>query len=115
MVAERLLRDRLGKVGQGFPVAEMKKLRYEEIRKTLILDYRTRGFGMLDEDEAGNPYVWGFEHLDPFFKNRLVRMITTDLLYQFIDKRQGGRGEERDYKPESEPVAKDDQPGAERG
>jgi len=88
MVAERLLRDRLGKVEQGLPVAEMKKLKYEDIRKTLIMDYRARGVKMLEEDKGGDPYVWGFEHLDPFFKNRLVRTITTDLLYQFVEKRQ---------------------------
>jgi integrase len=88
MVAERLLRDRLTKVEQGLPVAEMKKLKYEDIRKTLIMDYRTRGIKMLEEDADGSPYVWGFEHLDPFFKNHLVRTITTDLLYQFIEKRQ---------------------------
>src|SRR5208283_5570329 len=88
MVAENILRDRLGKVEQGLPVAEMKKLKYEEIRKTLILDYRTRGVKMLEEDKEGNPYVWGFEHLDSFFKNRAVRTITTNLLYEFIDKRQ---------------------------
>jgi integrase len=88
MVAERLLRDRLGKVEQGLPVAEMKKLKYEDIRKTLIMDYRARGVKMLEEDADGSPYVWGFEHLDPFFKNRLVRTITTDLLYQFVEKRQ---------------------------
>ena len=51
MVAENLLRDRLGKVEQGLPVAEMKKLKYEEIRKTLIQDYRTRGVKMLEEDK----------------------------------------------------------------
>ena len=88
MVAERLLRDRLAKVEQGLPVAEMKRLKYEDIRKTLIMDYRTRGVKMLEEDKDGNPYVWGFEHLDPFFKNCLVRTITTDLLYHFVEKRQ---------------------------
>ena len=88
MVAENLLRDRLGKVGQGLPVAELKKLKYEDIRKTLILDYRTRGVKMLEEDKDGNPYVWGFEHLDSFFKNRPVRTITTDQLYKFIERRQ---------------------------
>jgi hypothetical protein len=88
MVAENLLRDRLGKVEQGLPVAEMKKLKYEDIRKTLIMDYWTRGVKMLEEDKDGNPYVWGFEHLDSFFKNRPVRTITTDLLYKFIERRQ---------------------------
>lgn len=43
---------------------------------------------MLEKDEDGNPYVWGFEHLNAFFKNRPVRTITTDLLYKFIEKRQ---------------------------
>jgi hypothetical protein len=88
MVAESLLRDRLGKVEQGLPVAEMKKLKYEEIRETLIRDYRTRGVKMLEDDKEGNPYVWGFEHLDSFFRNRAVRTITTNLLYEFIEKRQ---------------------------
>jgi len=89
MVAESLLRDRPGKVEQGLPVAEMKKLKYEDIRKPLIMDYRARCVKMLEEeDKGGNPYVWDFEHLDPFFKNRLVRTITTDLLYQFVEKRQ---------------------------
>jgi integrase len=88
MVAENLLRDRLGKVERGLPVAEMKKLKYEDIRKILILDYRTRGVKMLETDEDSNPYVWGFEHLNSFFKNRPVRTITTKLLYEFIEKRQ---------------------------
>lgn len=66
----------------------MKKLKYEEIRKTLVLDYRTRGVKMLEEDKKGSPYVWGFEHLDSFFKNRAFRTITTNLLYEFIEKRQ---------------------------
>src|ERR1700730_11575507 len=88
MVAENLLRDRLGKVERGLPVAEMKKVKYEDIRKILILDYRTRGVKMLETDEDGNPYVWGFEHLNSFFKNRPVRTITTKLLYEFIEKRQ---------------------------
>lgn len=88
MVAENLLRDRLSKVEQGLPAAEMKKLKYEDIRESLVLDYRTRGVKMLEKEEDGSPYVWGFEHLDPFFKNRLVRTITTSLLYRFIEKRQ---------------------------
>jgi hypothetical protein len=66
----------------------MKKLKYEDIRETLVLDYRTRGVKMLEEDENGNPYVWGFEHLNSFFKNRSVIEITTDLLYKFIERRQ---------------------------
>jgi len=88
MVAESLLRDRLNKLERGLPVAQMKKLKYEDIRETLVLDYRTRGVKMLEEDENGNPYVWGFEHLNSFFKNRSVMEIITDLLYKFIERRQ---------------------------
>lgn len=32
------LRDRLSKVEQGLPAAEMKKLKYEDTRESLILD-----------------------------------------------------------------------------
>jgi len=87
-VAENLLRDRLGKVQRGLAVGEMTKLTYEDIRRLLIVDYRIRRVKMLEQDEDGGPYVWGFEHLDPFFKNRLVTTITTDLLYKFIEKRE---------------------------
>jgi integrase len=87
-VAENLLRDRLGHVERGLAAGEMKKLKYEEIRALLILDYRTRSIKMLEQDKDGSPYVWGFEYLDPFFKNRLVATITTDFLYKFIEKRQ---------------------------
>ncbi len=87
-VAENLLRDRLGHVERGLAAGEMKKLKYEDIRALLILDYRTRSVKMLERDKDGSPYVWGFEHLDPFFKNRLVTTITTDFLYKFIEKRQ---------------------------
>jgi hypothetical protein len=52
------------------------------------LDYRTRGVKTLERDKEGNPYICSFEHLDPFFKKRAVRTITTNLLYEFIEKRQ---------------------------
>jgi len=87
-VAENLLRDRLGQVERGLVAGEMKKLKYEDIRALLIVDYRTRKVKMLEQDKDGSPYVWGFEHLDPFFKNRLVTTITSDLLYKFIEKRE---------------------------
>src|SRR5882724_7118053 len=84
-VAENLLRDRLGQVERGLVAGEMKKLKYEDIRALLIVDYRTRKVKMLEQDKDGSPYVWGFEHLDPFFKNHLVTTITSDLLYKFIE------------------------------
>jgi hypothetical protein len=43
---------------------------------------------MIEQEKDGSPYVWSFEHLDLFLKNRLVATITTDLLYKFIEKRE---------------------------
>ena len=57
----------------------MKKLKYEDIRETLILNYRTRRVKMLEEDENGNPYVWGLIILIRSSKTAVIE-ITTDLL-----------------------------------
>src|ERR1700735_4141490 len=87
-VAEELLRKRLEEIAAGVQVHVIKKLKYEVIKALLITDYRTRSVGML-EVKDGQPYVWGFEHLDGFFAGKLVKNITTQLLRKFIEKRQG--------------------------
>jgi len=86
-VAEAQLRKRLQEVSTGVPVEVSRKLKYEHIRASLIADYKDRKVRML-EDDGGKPYVWGFEHLDPFFGGKLVRNITTDTLRGFVKKRR---------------------------
>lgn len=91
-VAEAMLRDRLAKADQGFPLSEMKKLTYEDMRASLLLDYETKGNKGLKKYKSGEP--WGLvQHLDPFFKNRLARTINTDLLYRYISDRQKAKKE----------------------
>ncbi len=86
-VAEELLRKRLAEVEAGIPVDEVKKLRYEDIKELVIVDYRNNKKKGLEKDEEGKDYIWGFEHLDPFFKDMLVKNISTSLLNQFVTKR----------------------------
>src|SRR5271170_2279875 len=56
-VAEEILRDRLTKAAQGMPVAEMKRLTYEDMRASLLLDYDTKGNKGLQRLKSGEP--WG--------------------------------------------------------
>ena len=86
--AAAFLRRRLQEVEQGVPVDEARKLRYEDIRKSLLLDYKTKGNKGLEMDEDGEPYVWPLNHTDGYFRNRFVRTIKTDTLHKFIDMKQ---------------------------
>jgi integrase len=86
-VAEAVLRDRLTKAEQGMPVAEMKKLSYEHMRASLLLDYETKGVKGLKKYKSGEP--WGLaQHLDPFFKGMSARSINTDMLHRYIKDRK---------------------------
>lgn len=87
-LAATLLRQRLQEIDQGVPVALARKLRYEDIRKSLLLDYKVKGNKGLEEDKHGEPYIWGLNHTDQYFRSRLVRTIKTDALYRFIEKKQ---------------------------
>jgi integrase len=87
--ASGFLRRRLQEIEQGVPVEQARKLRYEEIREGLLLDYKTKGNRGLEVDEDGAPYIWGLNHTDAFFRNKRVRSIKTNTLYKFIAKMQG--------------------------
>ena len=89
-VAEAMLRDRLAKAEAGLPVAQMKSLTYEDMRKSLLLDYETKGVKGLKKYKSGEP--WGLaQHLDPFFKGMSARSINTDALHRYIkDRKKNG-------------------------
>jgi integrase len=87
--ASGFLRRRLQEIEQGVPVEQARKLRYEDIREGLLLDYKTKGNRGLEVDEDGASYIWGLNHTDAFFRNKRVRSIKTDTLYKFIAKMQG--------------------------
>jgi hypothetical protein len=93
----------------------MKKLKYEDIRETFVLDYRTRGVKMLEEDKDGNPYVWGFEHLNSFFQEPIGHGDHHGPALQIHWEARKRWGKERANKPESQLVAENDELGAEGG
>src|SRR5713226_32649 len=86
-VAERELRKKLDDVERGVPVEQSRKLRYENIRKSLITEYKNNHVGLV---ERRNGKIHGLDYLDEFFANILVKNITSPLLREFIAKLQSG-------------------------
>lgn len=84
-VAERMLRKKLEEVEHGVPVEQSRKLKYEDIRELLVLHYKNNNVGLITRTPAKSrkdkkDYVYGFDHLDPWFKNTAVRNINSPLL-----------------------------------
>lgn len=71
------------------------RLKYEDIRESLLEEYRARGNRSLGTMEDGAETVSGLKHLNAFFAGRRVATITTNLLRAFIRERKAhppGRG-----------------------
>jgi integrase len=89
MVAERLLHKRLGEKAIGkLPASEVAKLRYEDLRESLLLDYKMNGHKSLSRKKDGGVYLSSLRHLDKFFEGRKVSMITADEIRRFALSRQ---------------------------
>jgi integrase len=89
-VAEQLLQKRLGEKALGFQPAQLsKKLKYEDVRRSLLDHYSNNRFHSLQKLADGKETIWGLNHLDDFFGGKPVSRITTDLLRSFIRLRQG--------------------------
>src|SRR5258708_2355322 len=86
-----MLTNRLETVRTGNqPLAEVRRVRYEDARAILIADYAAKG-RLVEKD--GEIAVAGrkglFASLDDFFANMPVIAITTELLREFVAKRMG--------------------------
>ncbi len=71
------------------PASDIAKLRYEDIRDSLMLDYTNRKVASLYQrkrDKATT--VQGLDYLNTFFKKKLVGQIDTGLLRKYISWRQ---------------------------
>jgi integrase len=89
-VAEQLLQRRLGEKALGFQPAQLsKKLKYEDVRKSLLDHYAANKFHGLQTLADGTKTIWGLPHLDRFFGHKQLSIVTTDTLRAFIIKRQG--------------------------
>ncbi len=93
-VAIKKLQERMGRVSLGIQSPEeLRRLRYEQIRDSLLAEYRNgkqRGHSLVTKSD-GTETIWGLNHLDKFFASRSVVQITTDLLREFVTlrKKQG--------------------------
>jgi integrase len=89
MAAERLLHRRFNEMGSGFQRGRASEnLKYEEIRQSLLDEYRARGHGSFLTMPDGTETLSGLSYLDEFFAGRLVESITSDVLRAFIRKRK---------------------------
>lgn len=90
MRAEKKLQEILGRKAIGqLPPVEIAKLRYENLRDSLLRDYRINGHKSLYHPaDGGQPYLTSLKHLDKFFDGRKVISITTDEIQRFVIERQ---------------------------
>ena len=89
MVAEKLLQRRMGEAGLGMaPAQEVANVKYEDVRDSLLAEYKNRGKGSIYKRRDGTEGISGLNHLDTFFKNTPVTYITPDLLRRYIEARR---------------------------
>jgi len=80
--AQRLLRYRLGQIGQGLnPGVSYDRTTYSDIKPLILSDYDLQGLKSKDR------ILSALTHLDPFFKNIRVRDFTSEKIKSYIDKR----------------------------
>lgn len=93
--ASKALNRLLGSRDRGEPpIPDVKKLRYGDLRKTLLDAYATQGHKSLQTLSNGDETVWGLKALDEFFgfhdgsAGWPVMKITSDAAREFARKRQ---------------------------
>jgi integrase len=82
--ATRILARRLGEVASGtFVGPKVERVRISELAKDFLRDYRINSKASIDDAEAR----WRL-HLEPFFAEVRASAVTSDLLNQYVDRRQ---------------------------
>jgi integrase len=91
-IKQEALAQLQAKIGQHkagtLPAQEPGRLRYEIMRDALLAEYKTQGHSSLQTLSDGTVTIWGLNHLNKFFAKRKATAITTDLLREFITRRQ---------------------------
>ena len=89
VVAERLLRKRLGEIDAGmFVPPRAERLHYRDLRFGLFADYRANSRKSLLRHADGTEYICGMAALDEFFRSYRASEITTPRIREFIARRQ---------------------------
>jgi hypothetical protein len=87
--AERLLSKRLAEIDTDtFVGPAARRLRFEQMRDALYIDYGTNRRKWLRADKNGKLYICGVSHLADFFVRQRALTITTSRIREFIVKRQ---------------------------
>src|SRR5207302_3200827 len=88
LVAERLLRQRLGETAAGLLAPDAERVRYGELRASLIADYQTNRRKSLYVRKDGSSLICGMPKLDKLFAGSRAANMTTDRVREFIRVRQ---------------------------
>lgn len=91
-VAEAQLRKRLEEVSKGVPVAESRKLKYQDMKELLLTDYKNNRVGLV---ERRNGQIHGMAYLDAYFSGMHVRNINSQVLRKFVAQLQEGKIQEK--------------------
>jgi integrase len=85
-----LLVKRRTEAAQGEqPASDIAKLRYEDLRDSLVLDYTNRKVASLYKRKRDKVTTFqGLDYLNTFFKKKFVGQIDTDLLRKYVSWRQ---------------------------
>ncbi len=89
-VAEGKLREMLGRRDQNqVPTADLKKIKYEELREALIAEYKINGRKSLRfTAKDKKPYLSNLPPLDKFFEGWRAISIGPDAIRKFVLERQ---------------------------
>lgn len=83
-VAQRMLKEREGRIVRGEPLSlRIERIRFEELAEDFLNDYRVNGMKSLDRAERS------VRQLKTFFGGMRVSAITTSHINAYIAKRQG--------------------------
>jgi hypothetical protein len=90
MKAEQSLQRFMGRKAAGLPIPEVLKLRYDQLRDSLLRHYVMQRRKSLyhPSDEEEEPRITPTKHLDAFFKHWRVTAITPDAIRKFVTERQ---------------------------
>jgi integrase len=87
--ALEVLKQRQGRVALNIPdPTEGAKLTYGQLREGLLSHRRNHNARSLVKRADGSETIWGLDHLDAFFEDKLANQITTRSLQGFVEYRK---------------------------
>ena len=85
-VAQALLESRLGEARKGIDPAKWRDHLYNDMKASLIADYRANNHRSLQTLNDGTVTIWNLKRLDDHFMGWKARSITTEAIDAFVKK-----------------------------